>query len=59
MAGTVLGQLHLTGWWPWLMPFDSLPWGVDHVPASLVIGPLAFVVFAVLAGRRLSLSEVV
>jgi ABC-2 type transport system permease protein len=59
MAGTVLGQLHLMGWWPWLMPFDSLPWGVDHVPASPVIGPVAFVVLAVFAGWRLSRYETV
>ena len=59
MAGTVLGPLHLTGWWPWLMPFDSLPWGIDHVPASVIISPVAFVVLTVLAGWHLSHSEIV
>jgi lantibiotic transport system permease protein len=59
VAGSVLGQIHLTGWWPWLMPFDSLPWGTAHVPASLIISPMAFVVLTVLAGWRLSRSEIV
>ena len=54
MAGTVLGQFHLTGWGPWLMPFDSLPCWMAHVSASLIISPVAFVVFTVLAGRRLA-----
>ena len=58
MAGTVLSQIHLIGWWPWLMPVDSLPWGMDHVPASLIVSPVAFVVLAVLAEWRLSRSEI-
>jgi ABC-2 type transport system permease protein len=59
MAGFVVSRLIPAGWWPWSMPFDSLPWGVDHVPASPIVSPVAFVVLAVLAGWRLSQSEVV
>jgi hypothetical protein len=57
-TGTVLAQMKLAGWWPWLMPFDSLPWGIDHVPASPVISPVVFVVVIALAGWRLSRAEV-
>jgi hypothetical protein len=59
LAGTALGPLHLIGWWPWLMPFDSLPWGIDHVPAPAIVSPVAFVVLTVFAGWRLSHSEIV
>lgn len=67
LAATIMGgfivsqvhQIHLTGWWPWMMPFDSLPWGMDHVPASLVVSPLVFLVLSLAAGWRLSNSEIV
>jgi len=56
-AGT-LGRVDLAGWWPWSMPADSLPFGVGHVPASMLVSPLAFSVILVLGGWRLSRREV-
>jgi cytochrome oxidase assembly protein ShyY1 len=51
--------LDLLGWWPWTMPMDSLPFGIDHVTPSLIVSPLAFAIIAVLAGWQLSRREVV
>jgi ABC-2 type transport system permease protein len=59
VLGAALRQVGLGGWWPWTMPFDSLPWGVRHVPASPVVSPAICVVLILLASRQISRSEIV
>ena len=64
LAGTMAAAifrkpLDLAGWWPWTMPADSLTFGMDHVPTSALVSPLAFVVFVVIASRLLSRREVI
>jgi hypothetical protein len=59
LSGSVLRPLDLLGWWPWTMPMDSLPFGIDHVTPSPIVSPLAFAMIAVLAGWQLSRREVV
>jgi ABC-2 type transport system permease protein len=59
IAGGVISQLKLTGWWPWSMPLESLPWGEGHVPVSPMLSPVAFAVLMVLAGWRLARAEIV
>ena len=60
MASAIFRKpLELAGWWPWTMPADSLSFGVEHVPTSAFVSPMAFVVIVVLASRHLSRREVI
>jgi hypothetical protein len=59
IAVGVFRLLDLAAWWPWTMPADSLPFEMHHVPASIIVSPVAFAVLVMLAGWRLSRREVV
>jgi hypothetical protein len=52
-------QFRITGWYPWAMMTDSLPWGWSHVPAPAIVSPVLSLAAALLAGWHLSRRETV
>jgi len=63
LAGTLFtgaaSQFRITGWYPWSMMADSLPWGWSHVPAPAIISPALCLLVGLLAGWQMSRREVV
>jgi lantibiotic transport system permease protein len=59
LFGGVAAQLGVTGWYPWTMSADSLPWGWSHTPASAMISPVLCLAVALLANWHLSRREIV
>jgi lantibiotic transport system permease protein len=58
-SGIVAAQLHLTGWWPWMMPIASLPWRPNDAAGHPIFALVLFAAVTVFAGWRLSRAEIV